>query len=162
MTPIPAVLVRLLLEGNTYLLFNSDIVNFVWKTVKGGGERESIVLLIFVIWRCFNRRWVSGCGLGQKLPFRASWNRIFSSRDLSWRNKHDSFWLVVSTGYFYILWAIVFQIFFPSKFIKIWYLPLYSITISVNIFVSHIIQHEIIFLCIVLFIVLSYYIFLCK
>ena len=41
MTPIPAVLVRLLLEGNTYLLFNSDIVNFVWKTVKeGGGERK--------------------------------------------------------------------------------------------------------------------------
>ena len=40
MTPIPAVLVRLLLEGNTYLLFNSDIVNFVWKTVKGGGGGE--------------------------------------------------------------------------------------------------------------------------
>ena len=33
---------------------------------------ESIVLLIFVISRCFNRRWVRGCGLGQKLLFRAS------------------------------------------------------------------------------------------
>ena len=32
MSPIPPVLVHLLLEGNTYLLFNSDIVNFVWKT----------------------------------------------------------------------------------------------------------------------------------
>ena len=33
-----------------------------------------------------------------------------SSRDLNRRNKHDSFWLVLSTGYFYILflWAIVF------------------------------------------------------
>ena len=33
----------------------------------------------------------------------------FSSQDLSRRNKHDSFWLVVLTGYFYILfsWAIV-------------------------------------------------------
>ena len=38
MTPIPAVLVRLQLEGNTYLLFNSDIVNFVWKPIWGGGE----------------------------------------------------------------------------------------------------------------------------
>ena len=73
MTPIPAVLVRLLLEGNTYLLFNSDIVNFVWKPIRGGGGKtESIVLLIFVIWRCFNRRWVSGCGLGQKVSFRVS------------------------------------------------------------------------------------------
>ena len=27
----------------------------------------------------------------------------FSSRDLSRCNKHDLFWLVVSTGYFYIL-----------------------------------------------------------
>ena len=40
MTPIPAVLVRLLLEGNTYLLFNSDFVNFVWKPIRGGGGRE--------------------------------------------------------------------------------------------------------------------------
>ena len=63
-TPILVVLVRLPLEWNTYLLFNSDIVNFVWKT-EGGGEEgggggregaESIVLLIFVIWRCFNGR----------------------------------------------------------------------------------------------------------
>ena len=39
-TPIPAVLVHLLLEWNTYLLFNSDIVNFVWKTDEGGGSRK--------------------------------------------------------------------------------------------------------------------------
>ena len=32
-----AILVHLLLEWNTYLLFNSDIVNFVWK-INGGGE----------------------------------------------------------------------------------------------------------------------------
>ena len=64
-----AILVHLLLEWNTYLLFNSDIVNFVWKINGGGGSgwvrgAESIVFLIFVIWCYFNRRWVRGCGLG--------------------------------------------------------------------------------------------------
>ena len=33
-------------EYHTYLLFNTNIVNFVWKTSKG--EAESIVLLTFV------------------------------------------------------------------------------------------------------------------
>ena len=31
-----------------YLLFNSDIVNFVWKTDEG--EAQSIILLIFGLW----------------------------------------------------------------------------------------------------------------
>ena len=52
------------------LLSNSDIVNFVWKTDEG--EAESIVLLIFVLRRCFNRRLVRGRGVGQKSLFRAS------------------------------------------------------------------------------------------
>ena len=39
--------VQLLLWWNIYLLFNSDIVSFVWKTDEG--EAESIVLLIFVL-----------------------------------------------------------------------------------------------------------------
>ena len=38
-TPVPPVLIHLLLQWNTYLYFNSDIVNFVWKTDYGGGER---------------------------------------------------------------------------------------------------------------------------
>ena len=40
-TPIPAVLVHLLLEWKTYLHVNSDVVNFVWNTDEGGvrGER---------------------------------------------------------------------------------------------------------------------------
>ena len=40
----------------------------------------------------------------------------FSSQDFSRNNKHDTFWHV-STGYFYVLWAIAFQIFVPWKFI---------------------------------------------
>ena len=43
------------------MLFNSDVVNVVWKTDEG--EAESIVLLIFVLWRYFNRWWVIGCGV---------------------------------------------------------------------------------------------------
>ena len=73
MTPIPAVLVHLLLEWNTYLLFNSDTVNLVWKSdEERGTEVESIALLIFVLWPCFNRRWVRGCGLGKKVLSMAS------------------------------------------------------------------------------------------
>ena len=29
-----------------------------------GGGAESIVLLIFVLWHCFNRHWVRGCRVG--------------------------------------------------------------------------------------------------
>ena len=58
------VLVQLLLEWNN-LLFNFDIVNFVGKSDEGNAQ--SSVLLIFVLWQCFNRRWVRGCQLGQKV-----------------------------------------------------------------------------------------------
>ena len=40
------VLIQLPLEWNAYLLFNPDIVNFVWK--RDDEEAESIVLLTFV------------------------------------------------------------------------------------------------------------------
>ena len=54
-------LITVRLGWNTYLLFNTDIVNFVWKTDEG--EAKSIVLLIFVFWRCLNtmdKGWWSG------------------------------------------------------------------------------------------------------
>ena len=70
MTPILAVQVQLPLGWNSYLLFNFDIVNFAQKT--DHEEAESIVLLIFVFWRCFNRRWVMGGGVLQKVLYRAS------------------------------------------------------------------------------------------
>ena len=63
------------LGWNIHLLFNFGIVNFVWKTNEG--EAESIVLLIFVLWWHFNCWWVSSCGLGQKVLFKAIWNHIF-------------------------------------------------------------------------------------
>ena len=64
-----AVRVQLPLGWNTFVLFNTDIVNFLWKT----DEVESIVLLIFGLWRCSNLRWMrGGGGMGQKVVFRAS------------------------------------------------------------------------------------------
>ena len=66
-TPTLVVRVQLPLGRNTYLVFNTDIVNFVWKTDEG--EAESIALLIFVFWRCLNRRWMRRGGVGQMVLF---------------------------------------------------------------------------------------------
>ena len=101
----------------------------------GGSEgAEIIVLLIFSLWRCFNRRCVRGRGLEQKVLFRPVKITSFSSRHLSWRNKHNSFWLVVSTGYFYILfsWAIVVSDFLLLEIRKHSVLSLFSITFTAN------------------------------
>ena len=58
----------------------------------------------------------------------------FSSWDLGHRNKHDSFWLVVWTGYFYILflWAIVVSDFFPLEIHKHLVLPMSSIIFTAS------------------------------
>ena len=63
-----AVRVQLPLGWNTYVLFHTDIVNFVWKT----DEAESIVLLFFGLWQCLNLRWMRGGGVVQKVLFRGS------------------------------------------------------------------------------------------
>ena len=88
-----AVLVQLPLEWNTYLFFKF----WFCKLCVENWWVESIVLLIFVLWRCFNRRWVRGCGVGQKFLF-----------------------YVVSTGYFYVLflWVIAVSDFLLWKFKK--------------------------------------------
>ena len=51
------------------------LLSFVSKTDEE--EAETIILLIFVMWGCFNFQWVKGGGVGQKMLFRASWNCIF-------------------------------------------------------------------------------------
>ena len=50
---------------------------------------ESIALLIFVLFRCFNRQWMRGGGVGQKVLFREI--AFFSSWDFSRSNKRDTF-----------------------------------------------------------------------
>ena len=58
-TPTLAVRVQLPLGWNTYLLSNTDIVNFMWKTIEG--EVENIVLLIFVLFSSLvDEGWWSG------------------------------------------------------------------------------------------------------
>ena len=51
-----AVRFQLSLGWNTYFRFHFCNVNFVWKTDEG--EAKRIALLGFLLWRCFNRRWV--------------------------------------------------------------------------------------------------------
>ena len=43
------------------------------------GKAESMTLLTFALWGCFDCRWVTGGEVGQKILIRASWNRIFYS-----------------------------------------------------------------------------------
>ena len=137
-----AVRVQLLLGWNTYLLFKTDIVNFVWKSNEG--EAESIALLIFVLWRCLNLWWMRGGGVEQKALFRTSWNLIFSSKDLSRSNKHDTilYWLNISTFYFYE--PLPFQIFLSWKFKKNLGFPLSTITFTVG---SHVDNHFYKYIC---------------
>lgn len=52
---------------HTYLCLNSEIVKYVWETNKG--KTGSIILLIFVLWECFNWRRVRVGGMGQKVSF---------------------------------------------------------------------------------------------
>ena len=61
------------------------------------------------------------------------------SRDYTQSNKqdtfwHDTFWLVLSTGYFYalFLWAIAVSDFRPLEIYKNLGLPLSTITFTVN------------------------------
>ena len=52
------------------MLFNNDIVIYVWKTDEG--EAESIVLLIFVLWWYLNLQRIKSGRMGQKVLFRTS------------------------------------------------------------------------------------------
>ena len=63
------------LEQKAYLLFHSGIVSSAQKTNEV--EAESIILLIFVLRRCFNCWWLRGSRVGQKIFVRVSRNRIF-------------------------------------------------------------------------------------
>ena len=70
---------------------------------------ETIALLIFVLWRWFNNRCIVRWGI--KSYLEPAETASSSCRDLSRRNKHDLFWLVVSARSLHLLflWAIVFS-----------------------------------------------------
>ena len=53
---------------DTYVLFSNDIVNFAYET----DEAESIVLSIFVLWRCLNLWWMKDGGVRLQVLYRDS------------------------------------------------------------------------------------------
>ena len=74
-------------------------------------------------------------GYGRKSYLGPAEIASFSSfRDFSWSNKHDSFWQVISTGYFYVLmlWVIAASNFRPPEIFKNFRLPLSTVTFPVN------------------------------
>ena len=93
-------------------------MNFVWKTDEG--EAESIVLLIFVLWQCFNRRRVMVVGRGRKSYLGPAEIASISSRILaeavSMTHSDTLYRLDISTFYFYK--PLLFQIIVLWKFIK--------------------------------------------
>ena len=117
-TPTLVILVQLPLEWNT-LLFNSDIVNFFWKTDEG--ETESIVLLMFVLLQVLSSSVRQGLRGGDRSYYLGPAEiASFSSRDLadalSMPYSEMLYRLDISTFYFYE--PLLFHIFFPWKFIK--------------------------------------------
>ena len=118
--PTLAVCVQLQRGWNTYLLFNSNSKHCVenwW------GEAGFIVLLIFVIWQCFNHWWVRGevwWGGAESLiqgqlklpPFSGK----ILAKSISMTLTGMLYWLDISTFNYYD--QLLFQIFAPQKFIK--------------------------------------------
>ena len=101
-TPKLADQVQLQLQWNTCLLFNSDIVNFAWKTNEG--EAESIDWLIFCLWRCFNCWWVRYSRVGQKFylgPAEITFFFSWVSEAISMTHSGMLYRLDISKFYFY-------------------------------------------------------------
>ena len=121
-----------------YILFLWAIVllDFLPLEIYKHLRAESIAFLIFVLWHCFNRRWIVGwsiksylgaaesvallisvlwhclnsrsiVGVGIKSYSGRAETASISCRYLSRRNKHDLFLFVVSARYFYILFLWV-------------------------------------------------------
>ena len=110
------------------------------------GEAESIILLVFVLWWCFNYWWGMGGGCCRKSYIGPTRIPSFFNWDFSWSNKYDKFWCAVSTEYFYILllWAIAVTDFCPLEIYKNLVLPLSTITFTVN---SHANNHFYKYIC---------------
>ena len=107
--------------------------------MRGSGGAESI----FLKYVFFGVALIVGgwevVGWGRKSYLGPAETASLSSRDFSLRNKHDSFWLIVSARYFYILflWAIFVSHFLPLEIHKHLFLPLSSMTFTANIQVDN-------------------------
>ena len=72
--------------------------------------------------------------MGEKVLLGSAEHTSFSSRDFSRSNKHDTFWRVASTGYFYVsfLWTIAVSDFYPLIIYKNLGPPLSTVTFTAN------------------------------
>ena len=78
------------------------------------------------------RRWVRGCGVGQKVLFRASWNRIFFQPRFKPKQQAWQILACCITGYFCFFTVIAFSSFLSLEIYKNLGPPLSSITRTVN------------------------------
>ena len=105
-------------------------------------------------------RLVRGCWGWDRKPYLGPVEiAIFSSRDFSRINKHDTFWVAVSTGYFYVLflWAIAVSDCLLLGIFKNLVPPLSSITFTVN---SHAVNHFYKYICFKYHTVWNYFFFI--
>ena len=102
-------------------------MNFVWKTNEG--EVESTILLILFFGGALIVHWWEVVERGRKSYLGPVEIPSFSSRDFSRSNRYDTFWYVISTRYFYVLflWTIAVSDF----------LPLPTIAFTVNSHADH-------------------------
>ena len=118
------------------------------------GRQKALYFQFFILWqcfKCFNHRWVMGRGVGQvRYKLHLFPTRIFV-KAISMTHS-DMYQLDISTFYFYE--PLLLQILIPYQVIKTYDFPcqlsllqstIMQITISINIFVSDIVQHEISF-----------------
>ena len=96
-TSTPAVRVQLLLGRNTYLLFNSNVGNLVWKTTEGWRQEALFWFFYYgsalivggwgLVWRdrrfhsyfrswCYSRKW--GRGVSPALPLFSLFQEAFT------------------------------------------------------------------------------------
>ena len=87
-TPTLAIRVHLPLGWNTYLLFNTDIVKFVWKTDEVGRQKALFCNFLFFGGASIFGRW-GVVGWGRKSYLGPAEIASFSSRDFSRSNKHE-------------------------------------------------------------------------
>ena len=123
------------LGWNTYLLFNSYSELCVENQWRGGRKHcfVNICSLAMLYSLVGDRSW------GGAESFIQGQLKLhpFPRQDVSWSNMHDTFWHVLSTRYFYVLflWTIAvsdFSDFHPLEIHKNLGLPLSTITVTVK------------------------------
>ena len=121
------------------LAFQYWYCEFCMENWWGRGKKHCLDKLFF-----FGGAWmVDGWGLvwwGRKSYLEAAEIASFSRRDFNLSNKHDTFWYVITTGYFYVLflWTIAVSDFSFLEIYKNLGFLLPTITFTVN---SHVDNH---------------------